>query len=62
MCLLKTEKGSVYLPAVLFLFTALGVLLHLTAVYTVQYKTYESLENTYRHATILLLEQTEASQ
>lgn len=55
------ERGALYPVTIVFFFTALSLLLHATVLFTVQYRTYDGLENTYRRATILLLESSEAS-
>ncbi len=58
MCIriLKCGKGSIYPVSVIFFLSALILMSHAVAVYIIQYKTYDSLENLHRHATIQLLE------
>ncbi|ANU12939.1 hypothetical protein BBI08_03345 [Planococcus halocryophilus] len=49
------EKGAIYPIAIVFFMSALLMLSHSLMLYSIQYKTYDGLENTHRHATILLL-------
>ena len=52
---LKDEKGAIYPIAIVFFMSALVLLSHTLILYSVQYKTYDGLENMHRHATIQLL-------
>jgi len=52
---LKDEKGTIYPIAIVFFMSALILLSHTLILYSVQYKTYDGLENMHRHATIQLL-------
>lgn len=52
---LKNEKGTIYPIAIVFFMSALVLLSHTLMLYSVQYKTYDGLENMHRHATIQLL-------
>lgn len=52
---LKNEKGAIYPIAIVFFMSALVLLSHTLILYSVQYKTYDGLENMHRHATIQLL-------
>ena len=52
---LKNEKGAIYPIAIVFFMSALVLLSHTLVLYSVQYKTYDGLENMHRHATIQLL-------
>lgn len=52
---LKDEKGAIYPIAIVFFMSALILLSHTLILYSVQYKTYDGLENMHRHATIQLL-------
>lgn len=54
---LKCSKGSIYPVSAVFFLSALILMSHAVAVYIIQYKTYDSLENLHRHATIQLLEE-----
>lgn len=54
---LKCNKGSIYPVSAVFFLSALILMSHAVAVYIIQYKTYDSLENLHRHATIQLLEE-----
>ncbi|WP_156889811.1 hypothetical protein [Planococcus lenghuensis] len=55
------ERGALYPVTIVFFFAALSLLLHTAVLYTIQYRTYDGLENTYRRATILLLESSDVS-
>ncbi|ANU11163.1 hypothetical protein A1A1_12437 [Planococcus antarcticus DSM 14505] len=52
---LSNEKGSVYPIAIVFFLSAIMLLSHTLTLYSIQYKTYDGLENMHRHATIQLL-------
>ncbi|MBT2571626.1 hypothetical protein [Planococcus sp. ISL-110] len=56
---LKNEKGAVYPIAIVFFLSALLLLSHTLTLYSIQYKTYDGLENMHRHATIQLLKDIE---
>lgn len=56
---LKDEKGAIYPIAIVFFMSALVLLSHTLVLYSVQYKTYDGLENMHRHATIQLLMENE---
>ncbi|WP_162287810.1 hypothetical protein [Indiicoccus explosivorum] len=53
------EKGAVYPAVLVFFLAAAALIVHSSAMAAVQYRTNDSLENAYRRATILLLEQAE---
>lgn len=55
--ILKCSKGSSYPVSAIFFLSALILMSHAIAVYMIQYKTYDSLENLHRHATIQLLKE-----
>lgn len=57
--LLKSNKGALYPGTLVFFLSALILLSHGVSVYSVQYKTYDGLENMHRHATIQLLMEIE---
>lgn len=52
---LSNERGAVYPVAIVFFLSALLLLSHTLTLYSIQYKTYDGLENMHRHATIQLL-------
>ncbi len=55
----KNEKGAIYPIAIVFFMSALILLSHTLLLYSIQYKTYDGLENMHRHATIQLLMEIE---
>ncbi len=59
---LKNEKGAIYPIAIVFFMSALVLLSHTLVLYSVQYKTYDGLENMHRHATIQLLIEIEQNK
>lgn len=59
---LNNEKGAVYPIAIIFFMSALMLLSHTLALYSIQYKTYDGLENAHRHATIQLLKEFEQNK
>lgn len=59
---LNNEKGAVYPIAIVFFMSALMLLSHTLLLYSVQYKTYDGLENMHRHATIQLLMEIEQNK
>ncbi len=59
---LRNEKGAVYPIAIVFFISALMLLSHLFMQYSIQYKTYDGLENMHRHATIQLLKDFEQNK
>lgn len=59
---LKNEKGTIYPIAIVFFMSALVLLSHTLMLYSVQYKTYDGLENMHRHATIQLLAEIEKNK
>lgn len=59
---LKDEKGAIYPIAIVFFMSALVLLSHTLVLYSVQYKTYDGLENMHRHATIQLLIEIEQNK
>lgn len=59
LLLLKCNKGALYPSSAVFFLSALILLSHGLAVYSIQYKTYDGLENMHRHATIQLLMEIE---
>lgn len=56
---LKNEKGAIYPIAIVFFMSALILLSHTLVLYSIQFKTYDGLENMHRHATIQLLMEIE---
>lgn len=56
---LRNEKGAVYPVAIVFFLSVLMLFSHMLAIYGIQYKTYDGLENMHRHATIQLLKDIE---
>lgn len=59
---LKDEKGAIYPIAIVFFMSTLVLLSHTLVLYSVQYKTYDGLENMHRHATIQLLIEIEQNK
>lgn len=57
--ILKSNEGSLYPISVVFFLSALMLLFHGATVYSIQYRTYDGLENMHRHATIQLLREIE---
>lgn len=57
--ILKSNDGSIYPVSVIFFLSALLLLFHGATVYSIQYRTYDGLENMHRHATIQLLREIE---
>lgn len=57
--ILKCGKGSIFPVSAIFFLSALILMSHAITVYVIQYKTYDSLENLHRHATIQLLKEIE---
>lgn len=52
---LNSQSGAVYPLALVFFLSALALLSHMLLMYTIEYQTYDSLENVHRNATIQLL-------
>lgn len=59
---LKSERGALYPIAIVFFLSALALISHSLMLYSVQYKTYDSLENKHGHATIQLLKEIEKNK
>jgi hypothetical protein len=57
--LLTNNRGALYPSSIVFFLSALILLAHGLSVYSIQYKTYDGLENMHRHATIQLLMEIE---
>ena len=53
------ERGALYPTALVFFLAAAALIVHGSMMTVVQYRTNDSLENVYRRATILLLDQME---
>ncbi|ANU17052.1 hypothetical protein BBI11_08490 [Planococcus maritimus] len=54
-CFLTSQSGVVYPLSLVFFLSALTLLSHMGMLYTIEYQTYDSLENVHRNATIQLL-------
>ena len=54
-CFLTSQSGVVYPLSLVFFLSALTLLSHMVMLYTIEYQTYDSLENVHRNATIQLL-------
>lgn len=54
-CFLTSQSGVVYPLSLVFFLSALTLLSHMIMLYTIEYQTYDSLENVHRNATIQLL-------
>ena len=59
---LKSDKGAVYPISLVFFLSALILMSHSLALYSIHYKTYDGLENMHRHATIQLLAEIEKNK
>lgn len=55
----KNQSGTLYPVSILFFSAAITLLFYSSVLYIVHYRIYDGLENTYRSATILLMEEFE---
>ncbi len=54
---IHNQSGAVYPLSLVFFLSALMLLSHMVLMYTIEYRTYDSLENVHRNATIQLLKE-----
>ena len=52
---LECQSGAVYPLTLVFFISALMLISHMVLMYSIEYRTYDSLENVHRNATIQLL-------